>query len=529
METEPDPSTSTSTPSAPSTPLTPAINPILDEDKYREEVLLSPSAEAEQARAQQLYHEALQLGLKVPGVRASGSLSASGSGVVADISSPILSSGSSTDRNSVFEDTDQTIGPVSPSQYDHVASSISQITIDSGAKPGSTRSMASASTRPTSYYSIDSHTAPGATPGGLGYEDALRQRRNRNSLLSVASADRQEKRRSSFRSALSRIHFRKKRTPDGGEHVRVDGQPRPRTSHADDSDRTRTPRPHPTVYDKEALQRSLDHPQLKEMQELHKMEMERHMEFEEAALRILRRRHETMITERESLNEREEDEKREKNLDDTVNIEERQLAVEMEQEREFERAKLNSRTRIKHMEGYFRNASPPPSPAGTRDRSSESFSSETTDSTAPTRRFTQQQREQLEQQYHDHKAMDHLHEARIKVLRDRQEKRLREAVARMERELDQLIKHNIQKLQDLQSELHDKEMSLIDALDAKKTELQHRWHLEEAVLRRKLEVESGLPYGPLPQLSFDKHPETRDSAICVQEGEAEDPPVERSS
>ena len=108
----------------------------------------------------------------------------------------------------------------------------------------------------------------------------------------------------------------------------------------------------------------------------------------------------------------------------------------MEQHREFERAKLNSRTRIKHMEGFFRNASPPPSAGMDTQRRSESFSG--SESTTPTRRFTQQQKEQLEQQYHDHKSMDALHAARIKVLRDRQEMKLQEYIARMKHELDEM-------------------------------------------------------------------------------------------
>lgn len=564
MEPEPDPSTAASAPSAPSTPLTPAAKPVLDEDRYREEVLLSPSAEAEQAQAQQLYDEAQQLGLKVPEIDAAGPLAASIAAGVEDNSSPVLSSGSSTDRNSGLEDTTQIVAPGSPSQYDQVVSSVSQITLAFGAKPGSTRSIASASTRPTSYYSIDSHM----TPGGPGYEDALRQRGNRNSLLSVSSADRKEKRRSSFRSALGRIHFSKRRPPstpilppdaqviyargqEGDEHGYAESEQRPPTGHADDLEETRTPESlsklEVPIFDKEALQRSLDDPQLNEMLERHQMERSRHLAFQETALSILQRRHQTAVTDRQFLNAREEDEKREKvglsnskkkkrsihnygsnllkqNLDDTAKIEERQLAVEMEQDRDFERAKLNSRTRIKHMEGYFRNSSPPPSPAGTstREHSSESFSSETTDGAEPTRRFTRQQREQLEQQYHDHEAMDALHEARIKVLRDRQEKRLHEAVARMERELDQLIKQNIKNLEDMQNEQRAEEDALLNALDAKKTELRHRWYLEEAILRRKLENQNGQPYGPLPPLSFDGNTDTRDSAICLKEGETPD-------
>lgn len=193
-------------------------------------------------------------------------------------------------------------------------------------------------------------------------------------------------------------------------------------------------------------------------------------------------------------------------------MEERQLAVEMEQQREFDRAKQNSRTRIKHMEGYFRNASPPPSPAPAAERSSDSFSgSEST--TPPPRRFTRQQKEQLEQQYHDYETMDALHESRIKVLRDRQELRLQEAIARMERELNEMCVQHSRNVTALQAEHRVEETSLIQALDNKKVELRHRWDLEEAILRKQLEVRHGHPYGPLPPISFSgANNETLDSA-----------------
>lgn len=196
----------------------------------------------------------------------------------------------------------------------------------------------------------------------------------------------------------------------------------------------------------------------------------------------------------------------------------------MEQQRDFERAKMNSRTRIKHMEGYFRNSSPPsspsPSPAGTStaQQSSESMISET-NGTPPARRITQQQKEQLEQQYHAHESMDALHEARIKVLRDRQEMKLSEAMERMERELDTLCETNIKNIKALQVEHRNEETAVIKALDSKKAELQNRWHLEEAILRHRLEERNGLVYGPLPVISFtvavadDSETENRDCAI----------------
>ena len=188
----------------------------------------------------------------------------------------------------------------------------------------------------------------------------------------------------------------------------------------------------------------------------------------------------------------------------------------MEQQREFERAKMNSRTRIKHMEGYFRNASPPPSPVTTGQRRSDSFSG--SESATPARRFTQQQKEQLEQQYHAHESMDALHEARIKVLRDRQEVKLQEAIARMERELKELCEKHAKDITVIQAEHRREETSVIQALYNKKTELRHRWHLEEAILRRQLELRNGVVYGPLPPISFTHMDlETRDSAICVSE------------
>lgn len=179
---------------------------------------------------------------------------------------------------------------------------------------------------------------------------------------------------------------------------------------------------------------------------------------------------------------------------------------------------MNSRTRIKHMEGYFRNASPPPSPpTGTIPHSTDKLSFGK-DGTPPARRFTRQQREQLEQQYHDYERMDALHEARIKVLRDRQEKRLREVVTRMEQELESMREVYIENIAGLQAEQRREESSLIEALEGKKFEMRRRWLLEEAILRHQLELQNGLVYGSLPPVSFSvTDSEIHDSAIFVSE------------
>lgn len=151
------------------------------------------------------------------------------------------------------------------------------------------------------------------------------------SLLSVASADKKEKRRSSLKNAIGRIHFRKKRPSSvllpphsqvliskgetGVEHVFLEQKKDPPTSNNVIS------RPATTeslakleipLFDKASLQRSLDDPELAEMLERHRMERNRHMAFQDAALSIVRQRHQNAISERYSENERLEEEKREK-------------------------------------------------------------------------------------------------------------------------------------------------------------------------------------------------------------------------
>lgn len=176
-------------------------------------------------------------------------------------------------------------------------------------------------------------------------------------------------------------------------------------------------------------------------------------------------------------------------------MEERHLTAEMDQRKEFEREKRNSRTRIKYMEGYFNTPSSP--------QSSSSGSDSGLDPVQPTRNVTRRQREQLKQEYLDRDSMDQLHEARIKVLRDQQERQLQETVSRLEKELESLVKKNAEAVAELEREHQRGEQAVLQAFDVKKAKLRRRWALEEAILRKRLEMKDGVPYGPLPSLSFN--------------------------
>ncbi|KAL4884780.1 hypothetical protein BJY04DRAFT_215232 [Aspergillus karnatakaensis] len=504
----------------------PMIPSGLDEDRYRKEVLVLASEEQESTQQQQLVEEAKQLGLRVPDIEIVASLAASIASGMVDLTSPILSSSSSTDRDSVCEPTQTHDSP----PLNQLASSLSDYTISSNpARCGSTRSTASLSTRPTSYSSSEGKLAQGTD--GI----ALRPPAHRNSVLSViSSGDKKvkESKRSTIKAAIGKIHFRRRRPPsavllppaaqititkaEGGvEKLYVESIPDSSRRSWSAESREETLRLEVPVFDNEALLRSLANMELKHMREIQTSEKNRHISFQNNHINELRCLQQQKLEHELARHRQVEDEKQEKNDADASRMEERQLVVEMDQMREFERAKANSRTRIKYMEGYLSSSSPP---------GSRSPSLSGSDLTAPSRNFTDQQKAQLAQEYHDYDSMAQLHASRIKVLRERQERRLQEAMDRMERELDTMIENHAVEISSLQKEHQEEEAKALEELNAKKTKLHHRWVLQEAILRKKLENQDGKPYGPLPPLSFsDSQSETRDSAICVsdQEGHAE--------
>lgn len=277
----------------------PVTGSIVDEAKYRQNVLGLSSAECEEAQAQQLIQEAEQLGLKVPKVEAAP------------------------------------LEPVSPHPApDPVISSLSDTTIASDhLSPGSALSPASRSrsnsTRPTSFCASEGMAT---TAGCEDNDDLAETKSTRHSILSVSSVDKKEKSRGGFISAIGRMYFRKKRPPPicvpetqttrskgakGRDHTHQKPTSAPHDSdHENDSsyDQTETalPTPQLPLYSKETVQRSMDDPELSKMHERHKMERSRHLAFQDAALGTLRRRHQTALSEQESDNRRKEEEKGEK-------------------------------------------------------------------------------------------------------------------------------------------------------------------------------------------------------------------------
>lgn len=363
---------------------------ILDDAQYRRDVLLLASEDAELARARRLADEAHQLGLKIPEIEVAASLTASLASGMVDLSlssaSPILSSGSSTCDGSsgttpassgaipppTSVPASAPDGPAAPaptvptsppnegvSPLDQVTSSLSELTVSSrAAKSGSIRSMASMSTRPTSFCSSDGKWVYGH---GFVYDHSPAKQQqhhqqqqpatNRNSMISVASGEKKTKRRASLMSAIGKIPFRRKRTPSsvllppeaqitvskgelGEDKVYVESKKNEASSEGPAAGAAPPAGPVPEgdgdggdggasneegsvmrleipVFDHESLQRSLVNPEMVKMRESHWLERNRHVAFQDALMNRVRCRQQASVASRLTDNKRLEDEKRE--------------------------------------------------------------------------------------------------------------------------------------------------------------------------------------------------------------------------
>lgn len=168
---------------------------------------------------------------------------------------------------------------------------------------------------------------------------------------------------------------------------------------------------------------------------------------------------------------------------------------------DFERERQSCHTRIRHMEAYCTNTpSPPATPQSDRSQSSEF---------PPVRRITKKQKDRLSQGYYERESMDSLHESRVKVLRDKQERQYQNALRRMERELGQLVNANKQDRQALEKHCQSQHEEIVAALEAKRERLKWRWSFEKMIARKRLELKTGESHGPLPGITFPKLEEYR--------------------
>ncbi|KAI2617065.1 hypothetical protein GGR54DRAFT_210286 [Hypoxylon sp. NC1633] len=215
-------------------------------------------------------------------------------------------------------------------------------------------------------------------------------------------------------------------------------------------------------------------------------EMERFQTFERKSKWLMWTRH---AHQKLSLVERQSaaiERMKERHAKTSANLEDRQVAAEMELRSTLEQSERNVRIRLKHMEAYCDGLGKVP------------------DANMPSRTVTERDLRELGQQYNVEKNMRQLHQAKINVMRDRQAKALEELLERQQDEMGKLSEKNRKESENLESYFADEEDALTMTFSQRKRTLGKRWKLEAEVIRKELEIERGVKYSPIDCLEWPR-------------------------
>ncbi|KAL8706936.1 MAG: hypothetical protein Q9201_000096 [Fulgogasparrea decipioides] len=235
--------------------------------------------------------------------------------------------------------------------------------------------------------------------------------------------------------------------------------------------------------DSKARHRSIHHPRLKRLRWSQLEEQRRFIRFEADQHRLMGSRQ--LDIERRILDEHPQRLKalQDQHAEVLLSLEHRHLSAEVDLERTLEVERQACETRLKHMQAYC-------NPRSIIEG-------------MPNRIVTKQHYRQLEQQRHARDGMDNLHAARINVLREKQAKQLERIIGKQESEVEEVDLGLSRKLQDLERRCQDERELLIHEFQKRRRRLMKRWVLTEAIMRRKLENETGEAFGPLPSIEWD--------------------------
>lgn len=233
-----------------------------------------------------------------------------------------------------------------------------------------------------------------------------------------------------------------------------------------------------------AMARSLHHPALKKLRTVQLQEQLRFISFQASQNRLMRTAH--LQAKRNALTSYKA---REANLENThadtlTSLEHRHLTAEMDLRKGLEAEKKACNTRLKHMQAY---CNPRNNVEG-----------------MPRREVTKADYHQLEQQYHLHNTMDNLHANKINVLREKQARQYDRITAKQEAELINAEREFDRQNSHLDVQFQSEEVLLTEEFVARRKRLVRRWDLAETIERRKLEIETGDEYGPLPPIKWSK-------------------------
>ncbi|EXJ64394.1 hypothetical protein A1O7_00730 [Cladophialophora yegresii CBS 114405] len=232
----------------------------------------------------------------------------------------------------------------------------------------------------------------------------------------------------------------------------------------------------------------------KELLELRMIQLEekaRFLEFQTSLVSQLRSERDALKSLKKAEHQRLLIEQTAKNERAAEDLEARQLEEEMKMEAEYDLEKRAVMLRLRHMEAYCQNPTPPATPVDLLGGRSS------TDSVLPERKVTERDYHNLAQQYRERDIMDTLHSSKINVLRGKQKKAVERFLEKKEKELELMEREQKKELALIDRDFTGQETDLQLALDTKRARLESRWRTQALVARTKAETATGLKHAPL--------------------------------
>ncbi|KAI9800715.1 MAG: hypothetical protein M1833_003130 [Piccolia ochrophora] len=234
----------------------------------------------------------------------------------------------------------------------------------------------------------------------------------------------------------------------------------------------------------EATSRSAENEDIQTLRDRHAEEQEQFIAFEQKQKWTMWARQgqaKLALSEHHTVLERNLTAKHEKTAS---TLEDRQVSAEMDLRQTLKQERKACAVRLRHMEAYCEVIK-------TQKLGQPAMSS---------RVVTDRDLRELHQQYRLRDTMDRSHESRINVMRDRQTKQLETLESRQADEMEKLRASSATELDALQSASALENTCFNQIFASRRARVIARWFREEAILRKRLELESGLAYGSLSPL-----------------------------
>lgn len=182
-------------------------------------------------------------------------------------------------------------------------------------------------------------------------------------------------------------------------------------------------------------------------------------------------------------------------------MEELQLQDElkMAEDHRFRERMMNSR--LRHIERFVANPTPPPSPAdaaGTSSGSAQAAESAVTSPLPARPAAGPTEYNHLAEQYREQKNLVHVNESKINVLRGQQQRQMESFLKKQSNELMALEKDQGKEVTQIDEDFNTKRKALTDIFNTKRTLLELYWYKQALYEQKKKERLTGLKYHMLP-------------------------------